>query len=202
MALSLESYPEPHPVEVQILKYLNYVFTVIFTIELMLKIVSIPPKEFWRDKFNIFDVFIVALSLIELLFTSSEGTGLTALRAFRLFRLFKLFRFGDLRVLLESFAQTLAGIGNYLVLLLLFVYIESLLGMQMFAGKLKFDDESKYDLENGKSPRLNFDNLWNSFLTIFCILIGEDWNQIMYDGQRSTNKLMASVYFIVLVCLG
>lgn len=71
------------------------------------------------------------MSLIELsLSEGGGGGGLSALRAFRLFRIFKLFRTGDLKVLLDSIAFTISTIGNYIVLLSLFIYIYALLGMQ------------------------------------------------------------------------
>jgi len=46
---------------------------------------------------------------------------------------------------------TVHRVGNFLLLLSIFLYVFSLLGMQMFAGKLKKD---------GVSPRSNFDNLY------------------------------------------
>jgi hypothetical protein len=60
---------------------------------------------------------------------SGSGGAISALRAFRLFRIFKIFRVGDLRVLLDSIAFTMTTIGNYVVLLSLFIYVYSLLGM-------------------------------------------------------------------------
>ena len=79
----------------------------------------------------------------------SSGGAISALRAFRLFRIFKLFRAGDLRVLLDSIAFTMTTIGNFIILLVLFIYVYSLLGMQFFAGALRFDAEGNLDLTNG-----------------------------------------------------
>jgi hypothetical protein len=71
----------------------------------------------------------------------SEGGPLSALRAFRLFRIFKIFKAGDLRTLLDSIAFTIVTIKDYTVLLSLFIYVFSLLGMSFFAGKVKFNDD-------------------------------------------------------------
>ncbi len=57
----------------------------------------------------------------------------------RLFRLFKLFKIGDLKVLADAMTRTISSILNYVILLFLFMYIMNLLGMQLFAGELKFD---------------------------------------------------------------
>lgn len=75
------------------------------------------------------------------------------MRAVRLFRVFKLFKSGDLRILMDSIAFTVTSIGNYSVLLALFIYVYALLGMTQYAGKLKFDEDGRLDLENGSVPR-------------------------------------------------
>ena len=36
----------------------------------------------------------------------------------------------------------------------------------------------------GHSPRLNFDTAVNSFITIFTVIVGDDWNAIMYSHYR------------------
>lgn len=57
-------------------------FTATFAIECGLKLIAMSPKFYFQDGWNIFDFFIVALSLIEL---SLEGVqGLSVLRSFRL----------------------------------------------------------------------------------------------------------------------
>ena len=48
---------------------------------------------------------------------------------------------------------------SYASIMILFVYIFSLLGMQFFAGKLRFDDNGFYDQINGTVPRQNFDTI-------------------------------------------
>lgn len=125
----------------------------------------------------------------------------SALRAFRLFKIFRLFKAGDLRVLIDSIAFTMTTIGDYVILLLIFIYIFALLGMSFFAGALKFDDNDKVNHLTGESPRANFDELFWSIITIFIILLGEGWNEIMYDCMRSKDKLSA-LYFILLVLAG
>lgn len=65
---------------------------------------------------------------------------ISALRAFRLLRLIKLVRSNQtLAALVDSIVHTIAAIGNFLVLLSIFIYVFALLGMSNFAGKFKFD---------------------------------------------------------------
>jgi hypothetical protein len=106
-----------------------------------MKFVGLRPKIYLKEKFNIFDILIVVVSLIEISISQGRGS-LSALRAFRLLRVFKIFRMENLRILIDSIAFTITTIGNYFVLLLLFIYVYALLGMQFFAGKLRFDPET------------------------------------------------------------
>jgi hypothetical protein len=50
-------------------------------------------------------------------------------------------------------------------------------------------------------PRANFDYFLWSFVTVFQILTGENWNAIMYDGIRATSWA-AVIYFMALVVVG
>lgn len=132
--------------------------------------------------------------------TGSGGGAFSALRAFRLSRIFKIFRAGDLRTLLDGIAFTVLAVGDYTILLGLFVYVFALLGMSFFAGKVKFNEDGDWDLD-GESPRGNFDHIGWAALTVFEIMIGENWNSAMYDHMRSVGSA-SCIYFIALVIFG
>ena len=69
----------------EIIKNFNLAFTIIFAIEMGLKLFGIGPVNYARDPMNIFDGVIVILSLIELfLLNDQTGGGGSAFSAFRL----------------------------------------------------------------------------------------------------------------------
>jgi hypothetical protein len=129
------------------------------------------------------------------------GGAFSALRAFRLFRVFKLFKAGDLRTLLDGIAFTVLAVGDYCILLGLFIYVFALLGMSMFAGKVRFDENGDLDVENGESPRANYDSVGWASLSVFFVMIGENWNATMYDHMRAVGPA-ACIYFVTLVMFG
>jgi voltage-dependent calcium channel L type alpha-1D len=99
-------------------------------------------------------------------------------------------------------------IGNFSVFLLLFMYVYALLGMQIFGNRFRFDpngipitspaaatDADEY------VPRANFDSLLWSGVTVFQVLTGENWNNVLFDGWR-TIGLPAVLYFVSLVVFG
>lgn len=128
VVLALDSHPPINEELLKILDIFNIIFTAIFILEALFKIIGMGFKLYFRDKMNIFDFIIVVFSIAEL--SQEKGGGISALRAFRLFRVFKLAKnWVSLRRLLKSIAETISSIGNFSVLLFLFIYVFSLLGM-------------------------------------------------------------------------
>lgn len=184
IALAMDMHPNFEQGVLDALHVFNYIFTVIFTAEVILKIIGLGGKLFMKDNFNKFDLLIVLISIGELQLAAQQGGDggpgiFSSLRGFRLMKIFKLFRSGDLKILIDSIIFTLTTIGDYVILLMLFIYIFALLGMSFFAGKIKFDEDDRVN-PLGESPRTNFDTLHWSVITIFEVLMGEGWNDIMY----------------------
>lgn len=184
ICLALDKYPAFDNEILDTLSVLNVIFTIIFTFEVFFKMTALGVKEFMKEGFNIFDLFIVLTSLFQIgikMFAQNGGGGsmfLLVFRTFRVFRIFKLFKIGDMRMLLDSIIFTVSTIGPYVVFLLFFIYIFALVGMSFYAGKIKFNDEGHVD-PNGNSPRENFDSLGNTVLTLFIIIMGSGWSDIM-----------------------
>ena len=78
-------------------------------------------------------------------------------------------------------------------LLVLFLYIMALLGMELFANTCRMDADDKLikDVQAAYlrkdtmiAPRANFDNISSAMTTMFIIILGEDWPGIMYNYVR------------------
>ncbi|CAF4557438.1 unnamed protein product, partial [Rotaria sp. Silwood2] len=90
LSMSIECHGQPQSLT-NVLEYSNYVFIVLFTIEILFKIISEGYLKYINNLFNIFDGGIVLISLIKLYET--KHSGLSVLRTFRLLRVLKLVRF-------------------------------------------------------------------------------------------------------------
>lgn len=111
-------------------------------IELILKLFAFGIRTYFIDAFNVFDSVVVLSSLIDLfvshLLQSESGGAITALRAFRLIRVFKLAKsWKKFQNLLKTIGRTLKDISTFSILLFLFMFIYTLLGMEVFAYKAK-----------------------------------------------------------------
>ncbi|KAK5873367.1 hypothetical protein PBY51_018415 [Eleginops maclovinus] len=127
----------------------------------------------------------------------SDG-GLSVLRTFRLLRVLKLVRFMPaLRRQLVVLMKTMDNVATFCMLLMLFIFIFSILGMHIFGCKfsLKTDDGDTVP------DRKNFDSLLWAIVTVFQILTQEDWNAVLYNGMAATSPL-AALYFVALMTFG
>ena len=115
---------------------LNFTFTIIFIIEMGLKLIGKGVTGYCRDKMNYIDGAVVVLSLVELIFLEGSSSAVSAFRTIRIFRTFRVLRVARLFRHLKSMNEIIKAISNslsnfvYLALLLfLFLLIFALLGM-------------------------------------------------------------------------
>ncbi|KAH8095145.1 hypothetical protein JL720_2422 [Aureococcus anophagefferens] len=146
VALCLDDYPRDEEWS-NFMEVSNLVLAFVFIVEMVLKLVALGWANYASDTFNLFDFTIVWVSIITMILAASDagfgGGAISAFRCFRVFRIFKLFKsWQSLQVLLATMAETAKEIGNFLVLLMLMVFIFGLLGMQLFANQLRFDDDT------------------------------------------------------------
>jgi hypothetical protein len=88
---------------------MNFVFTIIFTIEMGFKLVAIGIVKYISDKMNYLDGIVVILSLVELAM-SSRGGALSAFRTVRIFRTFRVLRVARLLKSMKSMMSILSVI--------------------------------------------------------------------------------------------
>jgi hypothetical protein len=208
IVLALDRYPLGSK-EQGIYESINIGFYAIFVFEMLIKLVGLGPKGYVRDKFNIFDCIIVFLSSIDLILSLSQlnkpaegNNSISAFRAFRLLRIFKLVKsWKKFQELLLTIIRSLKDISNFGILLLLFIFIYTLLGMELFAHTVLLNEFGNLVEEGGTSPKSNFDSFFNAFITVFIILTGEDWNNIYYSYARD-NYFVSTVFFYSLIVFG
>ena len=141
------------------------VFSFIFSVEMVLKLIALGFIPYITDGFNMFDGFLVCFGGVEiingLLYDVEEGSGLSVLRTFRLFRILKLVRFfPGLQRQLMVMLRTLDNVLVFFGLLSLFIFIFSILGMQLFGCMF-------CDPNTGICDRKNFDSLLWATITVF-----------------------------------
>ncbi|XP_072161369.1 sodium channel protein 60E isoform X3 [Bemisia tabaci] len=155
----------------------NKVFTSIFTLECSLKVIALS-SEFFSCGWNIFDLIVVSVSLLDLFLEVVDG--LSVLRGLRLLRVLKLAQsWTTMKVLLSIIISSIGALGNLTFVLVIVIYIFAVIGMQLFS---KDYTPEKFDPD--PIPRWNFTDFFHSFMMIFRILCGE-WIEPLWDCMRA-----------------
>jgi hypothetical protein len=201
IVMSIDHYGIPSETE-DILNVCNSYFTNIFIFEMSIKLLGLGIKKYCSDRMNYLDGFVVLISIFEIIYTaSSDGANMSTFATIRVFRTFRVFRIARLLRALQSMQTILGVIGRsyksfiYITLLMcVFIFIFSLLGMQIYGGR--------FDYEDGK-PRGNFDSFSIAAITVFQVLTMENWIAVLYDSMRGDiNKFIISIYYIAWIFMG
>ena len=213
----LASYYHDMPVAHEMVnEYINLALSGLFTLEMVLKLLGFSTYNYFQDRWNAFDGFIVVTSLIEILMSYGgvdADVDVSVLRTFRLLRVLKLARsLSGLRQIIETVLCSLSQIMNLFMILFLVMFIFALLGMEMFRGTYTEDKgfgPTQPSLGGvlappGKmvpEPYVHFDNFYFSIVTIFVVISGENWNDVYFTAYQAIGW-PATIYFLLLVIIG
>ena len=103
---------------------------------------------------------------------------------------------------MEKIFLTISDIKSFLLLLLMFMITYTLLGMELFAYSIKFNEDDKWDLENGEFPDSTFNNFMEGFYSVFIVLANDGWSTIYFNHYRASLGFTATPYFISLLIFG
>ncbi|KAK1795716.1 hypothetical protein P4O66_001204 [Electrophorus voltai] len=195
--MAMEHYPMTPQFE-KVLSDGNLVFTGIFTAEMFAKLIAMDPYYYFQEGWNIFDGFIVSLSLVELGLADVEG--LSVLRSFRLLRVFKLAKsWPTLNMLIKIIGNSVGALGNLTLVLAIIVFIFAVVGMQLF-GKSYKDCVCKI-APDCDLPRWHMNDFFHSFLIVFRVLCGE-WIETMWDCMEVAGQSMCLIVFMMVMVIG
>jgi hypothetical protein len=170
------------------MKIQNYVFSVIFFFEFVLKLTAYGWRYFF-DGWCQFDFLLVLVSIMDVVLDAIaldlpiNPTMLRILRVMRIARILRLMKgqwAEDLRKLLQTVANSLAQAGNLGLLLFLLYFIFACLGVELF-GRMACTTANPCEGMNNKA---NFDHFFMALLVLFRLSTGDNWNGILKDALR------------------
>ncbi|XP_060732614.1 sodium channel, voltage-gated, type I-like, alpha isoform X2 [Tachysurus vachellii] len=177
----------------------NYVFTGIFTAEMIFKIIALDPYKYFQESWNIFDSVIVTLSIVEL--GLENVPGMSVLRSFRLLRVFKLAKsWPTLNMLIKIIHNSVGALGNLTLVLAIIVFIFAVVGMQLF-GKSYTSCYCKSTTGDCRLPRWHMSDFFHSFLIVFRVLCGE-WIETMWDCMNVAGQSKCLTVFLLVMVIG
>ncbi|XP_039655701.1 voltage-dependent L-type calcium channel subunit alpha-1D isoform X14 [Perca fluviatilis] len=170
---------------------LNMVFTGVFTVEMILKLIAFKPRGYVGDAWNVFDALVVIGSVVDIVLSQSAAIpvvkvivepgntedsariSITFFRLFRVMRLVKLLSRGEgIRTLLWTFIKSFQALPYVALLIAMLFFIYAVIGMQVF-GKIAMVDGTQINRNN------NFQTFPQAVLMLFRCATGEAWQEIM-----------------------
>lgn len=178
--LGLETYPSIYQKHGKTLEIIDKVIVYIFVVELILRFISTKPKiSFIKDGWNIFDSFIILVSLLP------TNSAFSVLRIFRVLRIMLLItRIKRLRVLINALFNIIPSVSYIILLLIIMIYIYSIIGVHLFSDV---------------APRY-FSDLSRAFITLFSVITLEGWFDIYLE--ISDYYSWAWIYFVSYILFG
>ena len=156
-------------------KVLEVIILCVFTVEAVLLIYAegSKPWNYFRDKMNCFDFFIVVICFVVVIASSVFNSEVQALRMMRLLRLLKLLNaFPELRNIINGLIGGLTSIGFITGILVLVFYVYAIIGLLLFR----------------ENDPYHFKNLHVAMLTLFRVATFEDWTDVMYINYLGCDR--------------
>uniref|UniRef100_A0A2I3RTY5 Voltage-dependent calcium channel protein TPC1 n=1 Tax=Pan troglodytes TaxID=9598 RepID=A0A2I3RTY5_PANTR len=189
------------------------VFLTIYGVELFLKVAGLGPVEYLSSGWNLFDFSVTVfafLGLLALALNMEPFYFIVVLRPLQLLRLFKLKE--RYRNVLDTMFELLPRMASLGLTLLIFYYSFAIVGMEFFCG-IVFPNccntstvadayrwrnhtvGNRTVVEEGYYYLNNFDNILNSFVTLFELTVVNNWYIIM-EGVTSQTSHWSRLYFM------
>ena len=190
------------------LTIVNYIFTGIFILECILKLLGLGFAAYFHSGWNRFDFFVVLASIVDLAVANVEGFDASFLKSFQIIRVLRVLRITrvlrlikalkGLEKLIQTLSWSLSALVNVLALMLIFFCIFAILGCYFYDSIIYNDYKDVFVYIN---KYYNLDNFYNSFLLVFRCATGENWNNIMMElafvDTDKVSEVYAYIYFIV-----
>ncbi|XP_058631751.1 calcium channel, voltage-dependent, N type, alpha 1B subunit, a isoform X7 [Onychostoma macrolepis] len=214
IALAAEDPVQANAPRNNVLKYLDYVFTGVFTFEMVIKMVDLGlllhPGSYFRDLWNILDFIVVSGALVAFAFSGTKGKDISTIKSLRVLRVLRplktIKRLPKLKAVFDCVVNSLKNVLNILIVYILFMFIFAVIAVQLFKGKFFYcTDESKglekdcrglfldYDKDEvAAQPRewrkyeFHYDNVLWAFLTLFTVSTGEGWPTVLKHSVDAT----------------
>ncbi|XP_033017959.1 voltage-dependent L-type calcium channel subunit alpha-1C isoform X25 [Lacerta agilis] len=206
----------------QILGNADYVFTSIFTLEIILKMTAygafLHKGSFCRNYFNILDLLVVSVSLISFGIQSSAINVVKILRVLRVLRpLRAINRAKGLKHVVQCVFVAIRTIGNIVIVTTLLQFMFACIGVQLFKGKLYSCTDSSKQTEaecrgnfitykdgevsqpiiqarSWENSKFDFDNVLTAMMALFTVSTFEGWPELLYRSIDSHMEDVGPIY--------
>ena len=130
-------YLEENPRLMEILRWINLIFAILFALEMVIKWFALGIKYYFSSMWSTLDFIIVMVSLVSV--AVEDSANLSALRSLRTLRALRplraISRWQGMKIVVNALMFAIPAIFNVLLVCLVFWLVFSILGVQLFGGK-------------------------------------------------------------------
>jgi voltage-gated sodium channel len=179
ITLGAATYQGLGPVWAQFFDLVDLLVTVIFVIEIGLKLIAYR-LTFFRNGWNVFDLLIVGVALLPV----REAQPFTVLRALRVLRILRLISVVPMmRRVIEALFKAIPGMGAIAAVLALLIYVAAVMATTMF----------------GDSVPEKFGTLEGSAFTLFQVMTMDGWRGEVVQPVMEAGNPFAWVFFLTFI---
>ncbi|KAH8851149.1 Two pore calcium channel protein 1 [Schistosoma japonicum] len=204
----------------ELLEIIEWLFTILFIIELFINYLICGGVKFFNDGWNIFDCIIVFSALIGQIiqfifysiniYLSHEIIEIfLLLRLLRLLKVFSVIK--QFRIVINCILTILPSLTAYTTILLILFYIFSCIAMELFGYIYQPPLHYNYTLNTTCHNQyllgsefvqwhyctFNFNSPFDSFLLLLIIIVGNNWH-IFTDGYVMVTTRWSRLFFIII----
>ncbi|CAL8071818.1 unnamed protein product [Calicophoron daubneyi] len=198
---------------------IEWFFTMIFLVELILNYLACGGVHFLDDGWNIFDCIVVFGALFgQILQASLESIGMIIppgitqmLLLLRLLRLLKVFSaIPAFKVVISCIVTILPSLMAYTAILLILFYIFACFGMEVYGNRYESPPHHNYNNTDCYHSKLagssfvnyhyclfTFNSVTESFIFLLILTVGNNW-QIFAEGLVSISNTWTRLFFLVI----
>uniref|UniRef100_A0A3Q3F8N7 Ion transport domain-containing protein n=1 Tax=Labrus bergylta TaxID=56723 RepID=A0A3Q3F8N7_9LABR len=202
----------------KVLRYFDYVFTGVFTFEMIIKMIDqgliLHDGSYFRDMWNILDFIVVVGALIAFALTNNKGRDIKTIKSLRVLRVLRplktIKRLPKLKAVFDCVVTSLKNVFNILIVYQLFMFIFAVIAVQLFKGKFFYCTDSSMNSEKEcqgyyidytrdkkevkrrewRRHEFHYDNVCWALLTLFTVSTGEGWPQVLQHSTDVTEENM------------
>jgi hypothetical protein len=155
LLLALDEPRLSDPYQINTIREMLLIISIIFVIEMVLKIIVMGfywgPRTYLKDNWNILDFIIVMFSVLTWIMEATAGSDISFIKGFRALRALRPLRVVSknegIKTVVNSLLLSIPALMNVLLIVLLFLMVFGILGIQLFMGKL--GDCNNHELDDG-----------------------------------------------------
>ena len=179
-----------------LIEYTEKIVTLVLDIEIVLRFLT-DWRNFYKSKRNWVDLALAIItSIIQIPSIRNSSPAYEWLTFFQIVRIYRVVLAVSItRDLIQKVLGNVSGLLNLIVFVFLITFLTAIFAVQIFQGEFP-----PYDLQ-ANAVRINFADIYNSFIGMYQVLSSENWTILMYNSTTYNTHFstawIGAIFFVL-----